>query len=76
MKELIDKLERERDLTDAEFRLLLECDDADAVAYLAERAVAVRDARLLKKTLDEGGDPRRILSLKHVDDEDMAAAQP
>ena len=42
MKELIDKLERERDLTDAEFRLLLECDDADAVAYLAERAVAVR----------------------------------
>lgn len=40
-----------------------------------ERAVAVRDARLLKKTLAEGGDPRRILSLKHVDDEDMAAAQ-
>ena len=40
-----------------------------------ERAVAVRDARLLRKTLDEGGDPRRILSLKHVDDEDMAAAQ-
>ena len=40
-----------------------------------ERAVAVRDARLLKETLDEGGDPRRILSLKHVDDEDMAAAQ-
>ena len=42
MKNLIDKLERERNLTDAEFARLLACEDEDALAYLFERAVAVR----------------------------------
>lgn len=40
-----------------------------------EKAVGVRDARKLCKILDEGGDPRRVLSLRHVDPEDMAQAQ-
>lgn len=40
-----------------------------------EKAVGVRDARQLRKILDEGGDPRQVLSLRHVSDEDMAQAQ-
>ena len=40
-----------------------------------EKAVGVRDARKLRKILDEGGDPRQVLSLRHVDPEDMAQAQ-
>ncbi len=40
-----------------------------------EKAVGVRDARRLRKILDEGGDPRQVLSLRHVSDEDMAQAQ-
>lgn len=40
-----------------------------------EKAVGVRDARQLRKILDEGGDPRQVFSLRHVSDEDMAQAQ-
>ena len=40
-----------------------------------EKAVGVRDARQLRKILAEGGDPRRVLSLRHVAQEDMAQAQ-
>lgn len=40
-----------------------------------EKAVGVRDARRLRKILDEGGDPRQVLSLRHVSDEDMDQAQ-
>ena len=40
-----------------------------------EKAVGVRDARRLRKILDEGGDPRQVLSLRHVSDEDMAQAK-
>lgn len=40
-----------------------------------EKAVGVRDARQLQKILAEGGDPRRVLSLRHVAQEDMAQAQ-
>lgn len=36
-----------------------------------EKAVAVRDARRLKDILAEDGDPRQVLSLKHVDEEDL-----
>ena len=40
-----------------------------------EQAVAVRDARQLKKILAEEGDPRQVLSLRHVDESDMDGAQ-
>ena len=40
-----------------------------------EKAVGVRDARRLRKILDEDGDPRQVLSLRHVSDEDIAQAQ-
>ncbi len=41
-----------------------------------EQAVAVRDARRLRKILDEGGgDPREVLSLRHVEDADLPAAE-
>lgn len=36
-----------------------------------EKAAAVRDARRLKTILAQDGDPRQILSLKHVDEEDL-----
>lgn len=40
-----------------------------------EKAVGVRDARQLRRILAEGGDPRQVLSLRHVDDEDLAKAE-
>lgn len=40
-----------------------------------EKAVAVRDARRLKEILNTGGDPRQVLSLRHVADDDLPAAQ-
>lgn len=40
-----------------------------------EIAVAVRDARQLKQILADGGDPRQVLSLRHVDESDMEGAQ-
>lgn len=39
-----------------------------------EKAVAVRDARKLRKILDEGGDPRQVLSLRRVAEEDLPGA--
>lgn len=40
-----------------------------------EKAVGVRDARQLRRILDDGGDPRQVLSLRHVEDADMEQAQ-
>lgn len=39
-----------------------------------EKAVAVRDARKLRKLLGAGEDPRQVLSLRHVADEDLPKA--
>lgn len=39
-----------------------------------EKAVAVRDARQLRQVLDHGGDPREVLSLRRVADEDLLGA--
>lgn len=39
-----------------------------------EKAVAVRDARTLRRILADGGDPRQVLSLRKVDDEDLPKA--
>ncbi len=44
MKTLIDKLEKQRDLTDQEFMLLLESEDRETMDYLAARARAVCDS--------------------------------
>lgn len=40
-----------------------------------EKAVAVRDARQLRRIRAEGGDVRQVLSLRHVDEEDLPAAE-
>lgn len=40
-----------------------------------EKAVAVRDARALRRILEEGGNVRQVLSLKHVAEEDLPKAQ-
>ena len=40
-----------------------------------QQAVGIRDARQLRRILDKGGDPRQVLSLRHVSDDDMAQAQ-
>ena len=40
-----------------------------------EKAVAIRDARRLRTIEAEGGDPRRILSLRHTADEDLEQAK-
>lgn len=39
-----------------------------------EKAVAVRDARELRRIQAEGGDPRQVLSLRKYDDEDLPGA--
>lgn len=39
-----------------------------------EKAVAVRDARELRRVQAEGGDPRQVLSLRKYDDEDLPGA--
>lgn len=39
-----------------------------------EKAVAVRDARELRRIQSEGGDPRQVLSLRKYDDEDLPGA--
>jgi len=50
--------------------------DRNSIGWeIHQKAVGVRDARLLRKTLAEGGDPRQILSLRRVDDADMEQAQ-
>lgn len=40
-----------------------------------EKAVAVRDARQLRRILDEGGDPREVLSLRKVEETEMEQAK-
>ena len=50
--------------------------DRNSIGWeIHEKAVAVRDARQLRSVLANGGDPRSVLSLRHVDDEDLQAAQ-
>lgn len=50
--------------------------DRNSIGWeIHEKAVGVRDARKLRQVLAEGGDPRQILSLRHVDDEGMDAAE-
>lgn len=49
-------------------------DDPDRASIgweVHEKAVAVRDARRLRKILDEGGDPRQVLGLRRVADDDL-----
>lgn len=43
LKQLIDRLEGSRDLSDEEFTELLLCEDSETVSYLAERARYVRE---------------------------------
>ena len=53
-------------------------DDPDRTSIgweIHEKAVAIRDARQLRRIQAEGGDPRTVLSLRHVEDSDMADAQ-
>lgn len=40
-----------------------------------QQAVAIRDARQLRRIREEGGDVRQVLSLRHVEDEDLEAAE-
>ena len=51
---LIDRLERERDLSDAELAALIECSDPQTLDYLAQRARAVRDAHYGHKVYIRG----------------------
>lgn len=53
-------------------------DDPDRTSIgweIHEKAAAIRDARQLRAILDQGGDPRQVLSLRHVEDGDMTQAQ-
>lgn len=50
--------------------------DRNSIGWeIHEKAVAVRDARQLKEIKQRGGDPRTVLSLKHVEKEDLPAAE-
>ena len=40
-----------------------------------ERAVAIRDARRLRDVLAQGDDPRQVLSLRHISQEELPQAQ-
>lgn len=40
-----------------------------------ERAVAIRDARQLRRILAEGDDPRQVLSLRRAEEDDLPRAQ-
>ena len=54
MKELIERLERERDLTNAEFAVLLDQSSGADLDFLFERARAVRDAHYGRKVYIRG----------------------
>ena len=54
MKELIERLERERDLTNAEFAVLLDQSSGADRDFLFERARAVRDAHCGRKVYIRG----------------------
>lgn len=50
--------------------------DRNSIGWeIHEKAVGIRDARQLRKVLEEGGDPRQVLSLKRVADEDLPGAE-
>ena len=50
--------------------------DRNSIGWeIHERAVAIRDARQLRRVQAEGGDVRTILSLRHAADEDLAGAE-
>ena len=50
--------------------------DRESIGWeIHEKAVAVRDARALRRILEEGGNVRQVLSLKHVAEEDLPKAQ-
>lgn len=53
-REWIDRLERERNLSDAEFAALIECSDPQTLDYLAQRARAVRDAHYGRRVFIRG----------------------
>lgn len=49
--------------------------DRNSIGWeIHEKAVGIRDARQLRTVLEEGGDPRQVLSLKRVADEDLPGA--
>ena len=49
--------------------------DRNSIGWeIHEKSVAVRDARQLRQVLDQGGDPRDVLSLRRVADEDLPGA--
>lgn len=53
-------------------------DDPDRMSIgweIHQQAVAIRDARQLRRIQAEGGDVRQVLSLRHVEDEDLPAAE-
>ena len=50
--------------------------DRNSIGWeIHEKAVAIRDARQLRRIQSEGGDVRSVLSLRHVGDEDLADAE-
>lgn len=50
--------------------------DRNSIGWeIHEKAIAIRDARQLRHIQAEGGDPRQVLSLRHVADEDLENAQ-
>lgn len=53
-------------------------DDPDRLSIgweIHQKAAAIRDARQLRQILADGGDPRQVLSLRHVEDADLPAAE-
>ena len=49
--------------------------DRNSIGWeIHEKAVGIRDARQPRTVLEEGGDPRQVLSLKRVADEDLPGA--
>lgn len=50
--------------------------DRNSIGWeIHEKAVAIRDARQLQRIRAEGGDVRKVLSLRHASDEDLADAE-
>ena len=50
--------------------------DRNSIGWeIHERAVAIRDARQLRRVQAEGGDVRTVLSLRHAAEEDLADAE-
>lgn len=50
--------------------------DRNSIGWeIHEKAVGIRDARQLRRIQSDGGDVRKVLSLRHVGDEDLADAE-